>query len=156
MAGTPYDLSTAIEAETPQEASRPYETRAGAAGRESEAPSGRNLGEHVFIWVAWALAAAFWGATLTTLVGILRAAAATRTTVSMLGASGGSAYLALVVTAFALMALALAYGSLRSASRSTRPGEFGAAALYDAMERQGGEDFANQNPDARRVNRESL
>jgi hypothetical protein len=148
MASTPYDP------DTPHGAPSPYADEPAAAGGESEAPDARNVGEHIFIWIAWALAAAFWGATLTTLVGILRAAAAPSATVGTSGPPGGSAFLVLVVTAFASMAIALAYGSLRSISRPARAGEKGATAVYDGMERPSEEEFPTRTPGAPRGNRE--
>lgn len=127
-------------ASTPHDDAASYADRKAAAARDDETPRVRSVGEHVFIWVAWALAAAFWGATLTTMTGILRAAGATVPTVSAPGAPGGLAYLALVVTAFVVMAAALAYASLRSATQPERVGERATATPYDTIERQGGED----------------
>lgn len=128
-----------------------HDLRGADQARADEAPRDRSVGEHIFIWIAWALAAAFWGASLTSMAGILRAAGASPSTISAPGLPGGSAYLVLVVAAFVGMAGALAYASVRSASRSTRPGEAATAALYDTIERQGGEDMTSQSPDAARV-----
>lgn len=100
----------------------------------------RSVGEHIFIWIAWAVAAAFWGASLTTMVEIFRTAGQALPTVAVAGAPGGSAYLILVVTAFLALALAMAYASIRSAASSGRVGEAATAALYDSVERQGGEE----------------
>src|SRR4051794_6404413 len=75
----------------------------------------RSLGEHIFIWIAWVLAAAFWGASLTTMVQIFRAAGKSASeTVGAPGVPGGSAYLVLVVVAFLVMAFALAYAEIRA------------------------------------------
>jgi hypothetical protein len=120
-------------ASTPYEANTSYE-------REDEAPRERSVGEHVFIWVAWALAAAFWGATLTTISGILGSAGPASSAIAAAGAPGGWGYLALVVAAFLALAGALAYASLRSASGATRVSEVATASLYDSIERQQGED----------------
>jgi hypothetical protein len=117
----------------------------GAARREE-----RSVGEHIFIWIAWALAAAFWGASLTTMVEIFRAAGQALPAIDAPGAPGGSAYLVLVVTAFLVLALAIAYASIRSAtSRSGAAGEAATAALYNSIERQGGEDMTSRSPDRR-------
>ena len=111
----------------------------------------RSVGEHIFIWIAWAVAAAFWGATLTTMVEIFRAAGRALPAVAATGAPGGSAYLILVVTAFLALALAMAYASIRSAtSRSGAVGEAATAALYDSVERQGGEEMSGRFVDRRR------
>lgn len=110
----------------------------------------RSVGEHIFIWIAWAVAAAFWGATLTTMVEIFRAAGQPSPTVATAGAPGGSAYLVLVVAAFLALAAAIAYASIRSATtRSGAAGEAATAALYDSIERQGGEDMASRSADRR-------
>ncbi|CAN7276769.1 hypothetical protein LJR225_001380 [Phenylobacterium sp. LjRoot225] len=141
-------------ASTPNDANPRYGDRAADAAREDEAPPSRSVGEHVFIWIAWALAAAFWGGSLTSTMGILQAAGQDSSTLSAPGAPGGSAFLVLVVAAFVAMGVALAYGSLRSASRSARVGEGATAALYDSIERQGGEDSPRQSPDVTRANSE--
>ena len=119
-----------------------------AAARE------RSVGEHIFIWVAWALAAAFWGATLTTMVEIFRAAGQPGPQVSAPGVPGGSAYLVLVVVAFLVMAFALAWAEFRAASAAGRRGEAATAALYNSIERQGGEDLTAEAAARRRAERE--
>lgn len=107
--------------------------RLGAGG--DVAPLARSLGEHVFIWVAWALAAAFWGATLTTLGGILQALA---TPTPGGGDFAGMARLLLEAgIGVVLVGLAMAGGSLMFARRnrpldSTR--DAATAALYDPIE----------------------
>jgi hypothetical protein len=131
-------------------ASAPYDDRT-----DRDTRSERSVGEHIFIWVAWAIAAAFWGATLTTMVEIFRTAAQATTGMSAPGVPGGSAYLVLVVVAFLALALALAYASIRSAtSRSGAPGEAATAALYRSIDRQGGEDMTSRSPDRRREDRD--
>jgi hypothetical protein len=116
------------------------ETTAQPAGADDAPPRERSLGEHVFLWLAWALAAAFWGAALTTFMGIIRAAGQPVAAPVAAGAPGGMGYLALVIAAFAIVALTLAYASLRTA----RPGvsearsERRAVELYDAVERRDG------------------
>lgn len=125
--------------------------RAHAHAEDREA---RSVGEHIFIWIGWALAAAFWGGTLTTMVEIFRSAGRTVTTVSAPGAPGGMAYLALVVTAFVILALAIAYGAIRSAMSRPGSGEAATAALYNTIERQGGEDMTSRSPDLARSDRD--
>jgi len=137
-------------------AGAPYDDRNGYQTGDADAPRERSVGEHVFIWVAWALAAAFWGATMTVLAGILRAAGAAGG-ISASGASGVSAYLVLVIVAFLAMAGALAYASVRSAHgrRDLKAmSDAGAAALYNSIERQGGEDMTSRSPDRGRPKRE--
>ena len=102
MASAPYD---------PDGGTRP----AGADRRDDETRRERSVGEHVFIWIAWALAAIFWGATATIFAGILHDAGQAVAAPSAAGAPGGMGYLALVVIAFAAVSLALAYGYARTA-----------------------------------------
>lgn len=125
--------------------------RAHARAEERES---RSVGEHIFIWVGWALAAAFWGAALTTMVEIFRSAGRTVTTVSAPGAPGGMAYLAMVVIAFVILGLAIAYGAIRSAMGPPGSGEAATAALYNSIERQGGEDMTSRSPDRTRAERD--
>jgi hypothetical protein len=120
-------------------------SKARAAVREE-----RSVGEHIFIWIAWAVAAAFWGATLTTMVEIFRTAGQALPTVATAGAPGGLAYLILVMAAFLALALAMAYASIRSATSRSGAGEAATAALYDSIERQDGEDVASRSADRRR------
>jgi hypothetical protein len=123
----------------------------------AEAPRGRSLGEHVFIWVAWAAAAVFWGATLTTLVGIVRAIGQTPATAAGGADFGGVAWLIIdVVFGVVLLGAALAFASWMYARRDRRldpAGEAATARLYDAVERQGGEDMTSRSPDLPRTDR---
>jgi H+/Cl- antiporter ClcA len=124
-------------------ASGPYHDASATYGRDAEAPRERSVGEHIFIWVAWAAAAVFWGAMLSSIVGILQAAAQVTPTVRAPGMPGGMPYLALVILAFLFVALALLYAEFRTAQTSRRidaASEAGAAALYSRVERQGGEE----------------
>jgi hypothetical protein len=92
--------------------------------RSDTAPGGRSVGEHVFIWTAWALAAAFWSMTLAVFAGILRDTAQPVSAPAAPGAPGGMGYLGLVIAAFVVFGLALAYGSWRTA-RMERPDRVG-------------------------------
>lgn len=118
-------------------ASAPYDDRLSPYAREQDrAPRDRSLGEHVFIWIAWALAAAFWGASMTIFAGILRDASQSVAAPAAPGAPGGMVYLAFVIAAFAVVALALAYASLRTArmGRLEATSQSATAALYDRIE----------------------
>ena len=121
MASAPYDDSTA----------RYEQERVGA-------PRQRSVGEHIFIWIAWALAAAFGGASMTVFFGILRDAGQAVAAPAAPGAPGGMGYLAFVTAAFVVVALALAYASLRTAGRGPLEarGEAATAELYDRAERR--------------------
>jgi hypothetical protein len=118
--------------------------------REAAAPRERSVGEHIFIWIAWALAAAFWGAIMSSVIGIFRAASQPMPAIGAPGLPGGMFYLALVVVAFVLVGLTLAYAELRTARAGRRMDavtEAGTAALYNRIERQGGEDMTARSPD---------
>ncbi len=121
-------------------ASAPYDESNSAYGRErGDTPRERSLGEHVFIWIAWALAAAFWGASMTMFMGILRDASQAVAAPSVQGAPGGMGYLAFVVAAFVVVTVVLAYASLRSARAGGLEARSQAATaeLYDRLERNG-------------------
>jgi hypothetical protein len=121
-----------------------------AAGSRRE----RSVGEHVFIWLAWALAAAFWGASMTTFVGILQAAAQPAPALASGAADvGGSGFLLMTVAAATLLGAALAYGMIRSNQSDPRRApatEARTAELYDSIERQGGEDLTALSPERER------
>jgi hypothetical protein len=125
---------------------------------ERDAAPERSVGEHIFIWIAWALAAAFWGATLTTMVQIFRTVGQTTPGAGAPGAPGapgGTAYLVMVIVAFLVMAGALAYAEFRSAgSRAGGRREAATAALYNSIERQGGEDMTARSPRRRNSEQE--
>ena len=117
-------------------ASAPYEDRSPAEA----APRERSPGEHIFIWIAWALAAALWGATMTTFVGILRAVAQPGPGVWGGSDAAGVAWVIIdVVGGLVLLGAAMAYGSWMFARRDRRLDpltEARTAALYDDAERQ--------------------
>jgi hypothetical protein len=140
MAGAPYDERSALRDQPLGESSRE-----------------RSLGEHIFIWIAWALAAAFWGAVLTSGVGIVRAVS--QPSPGPVGGvdAGGIGYLLMdVVGGMLLLGLAMAYGSWMFARRNRRldpVSEAATAALYDRAEREGGADLTSRSPDLARERR---
>lgn len=85
------------------------------AVRDEDASHDRRIGEHIFIWCAWAAAAFLWGAYMTSLGHIL-SAIATPTPVSV--GLGWMGYLA--IGAFLALAGALAWGMFMSSSRDHR------------------------------------
>lgn len=113
----------------------------------------RSVGEHIFIWIGWALAAAFWGATMTTFFGIIRAVQ--QPTPGAMGATdaGGVGFLLMdVVGGLVVLGLAIAFGMFQFArrNRSLDPvTEASTARLYDIVERNGGEDLTTRSPEAR-------
>jgi len=134
-------------------ASAPYDNR-NYAKQAAAAPRDRSVGEHAFIWIAWALAAAFWGASLTTMAGILEAVTTPTPGVSPDADFGGVAWMLIdVVGGIFLLGGALAYGSMMYARRNRaldRTAEVATANLYNTIERQGGEDMTSRSPDQRR------
>lgn len=85
------------------------------AARDADAPRDRSVGEHIFIWCAWAVAAFFWGAYMTT-IGHILAAIATPTPAGV--GPGWMVYLA--VAGFVALGAALAYGMLMGSRRDRR------------------------------------
>ncbi len=138
--------------------SRPYDDRSAARGpSRSEAPRERSLGEHVFVWIGWALAAAFWGATMTTFWGILRSVS--HPTPGGGGADAGGVLFAVmdVVGGLIVLGAALAYGSWMFARRNRALDpvtEARTAALYDSMNRPDGEDSPRRSADRGRPERD--
>jgi hypothetical protein len=124
--------------------STPYDNQSYAAGGDV-APQARSLGEHIFIWVAWALAAAFWGASLTAMGGILQALATP--TPGGGDFAGVARLLAEAAAGVVLLGAAMAYGS-RIYARRNRPldsaRDVATAALYDPIERQGGAEWTGR------------
>ncbi|MDB5446385.1 MAG: hypothetical protein JWQ97_1702, partial [Phenylobacterium sp.] len=98
-----------------------YHSAAYASGHDADAPRERYLGEHIFLWVAWAFAAAFWGATMTTFIGILRAVWQPAPGMAGGADAGGVALLLIdVVGGLVVLGLAMAYGSYMVARRNRR------------------------------------
>jgi hypothetical protein len=108
-----------------------------------------------FLWVAWALAAAFWAATFTTAMGIMAALSHPTQAGPAGGADAGGVGFALmdVVGGIVILGLALAYGLYRYSTRDKRLDpvtEASTAALYDSIEQQGGDDMTSRSPETRR------
>lgn len=139
MATTPNDANPRFQA-SPAEADRTAQ-----AAHDDDTWRSRNVGEHVFIWLAWAMAAAFWGATLTTMAGILGSAEGGAASIGAPSLSGGSAaFLLLVVMVFVALAAALAYASLRSATRAAGS-ESATAAVYATIYPRDRENIADRS-----------
>jgi hypothetical protein len=119
-------------------ASAPFHVTSGAYGG---AAGERSMGAQIFIWIGWALAAAFWGASMTILAGILRDVGQPVSAPHAPGTAGGAGYLIFVIIAFVVFALSLAYGWLQTSrlGRFGGRGEAATAALYD----QGDGDSSN-------------
>jgi hypothetical protein len=111
-----------------------------------------HLGSTLFLWIAWALAAAFWAATFTTAMGILQAV--TSPTAGPAGGvdAGGIGFAMMdVIGGMVILGLALAYGMYRYTTRDKRMDpvtEASTAALYNNIERRGGDDESTLSPEA--------
>lgn len=113
-----------------------------------------SAGATAFLWIAWALAAAFWAATFTTALGILQAVSHPTDTAGVGGADAGGVGFALmdVVGGMVILGLAIAYGLYRYSTRNKALDpvtEASTAKLYDIVEAQGGEDMTTRSPEAR-------
>src|SRR5438270_13701375 len=98
-------------------ATAPYDERTAGYAAPEEARE-RSVGEHIFIWIAWALAAVFWGATMTTFMGIVEAVSQPSPGVSGGADAGGVGFLLMdVIGGLLLLGLAMAYGSWMYARR---------------------------------------
>jgi hypothetical protein len=128
-----------------------HDGRPDADASDHRAVRQRNVGEHIFIWIAWAVAAVFWGGAMTAMVQIFRTAGQSVQGGAAPGAPGGMGYLVFVIVAFLVMAFALVWAQFRAASRrSDAPAEAATAALYNSIDRQVGEETAGRAPDRRR------
>jgi hypothetical protein len=136
-----------------------YETSAGYEARRDgetvERAGHHHAGEQIFLWLAWTLAFAFWALTMSTFFGILRALSSGVPGGIQGGVDAGGAgfFLIDVVGGVIVLGVALAWGMARWATRDKRLDpitEASTAALYDRIERGGGEDMTSRSPDARR------
>jgi hypothetical protein len=132
-------------------ASTSYDDGSEPLGRSAATPRERSVGEHIFIWIAWALAAAFWGATMTTFVGILRAAFQSGPgVVGGADAAGVTFTLMEVAGGLIVLGLAIAVGSWMFAHRNRALDpmtEAATARLYDHPERPDREDLSARPAD---------
>ena len=111
-------------------------------------------GERVFIWIAWVAAFAFWLFTMSSAVGILRDVFQPAAEQVPGGPGGGELGLILLtVIAFFVLGVAVLWASIRWATRdkSLDPvTEASTRALYNAVERAGGDDMVTRGPGARK------
>ena len=130
---------------------RPYDDTDAGYGADTERGS---VGAKIFIWVAWALAAAFWAFSLATGAGILGALGAPSNGPGAGEADvGGVSWLLInFIGGVIILGGAIAYGAYRYASRdkSRDPAtEAATHALYDITEAAGGDDEVTRSPEAR-------
>lgn len=125
-------------------ANGPYDA---PVAREPAPRRERSVGEHIFIWIGWALAAAFWGMTMTTIGGIVRSVMQPSPAPSGGVDAGGVGFVLMdVVGGLVLLGLAMAYAAWRFSHRNRAldpVSEAATAELYNRVERRGGDDLAN-------------
>jgi hypothetical protein len=131
---------------------RPYSDMDNTAyGREEAAPTtSGGVGAKIFLWTAWALAAAFWAFSLTTGVGILRAMGGASASGDV-GVSGGG-WAVMNIVAPVILGMAIAYGAYRYLTRDRSKDALTEAATraeYDMIEAAGGDEAIDRSPDAR-------
>jgi hypothetical protein len=126
-----------------------YSARTNASGHTS-----RDLGATIFVWLAWAFAAMFWGFSLTTGFGIMQALGHPAN--SGIGAgeadAGGVGWMLINFVGVIVLGGALAFGAYRYATRDKRKDpmtEASTAALYDTIEQEGGDDASTRSPEER-------
>lgn len=113
----------------------------------------RSIGGQIFLWLAWAAAAIFWGLTFSTVMGIMGALGDPAARAQGGIDAGGLGWGLQTVIGVAVLGVALAYGMMRYATRDKRKDpmtEVATAQLYDTIERQGGDDMTTRSPEARR------
>ena len=114
----------------------------------------RDPGGIAFIWIGWTLAFAFWALTMSSFFGIISTIMSTTPAGPKGGMDGGgAAWFVMEVVGVLALAAALGWGVLRYATRdkSLDPmTEASTAALYDSVERNGGDDMVSRSPEARR------
>jgi len=99
----------------------------------------RDVGAQIFLWLAWAVAFAFWVFSMTIDAGIVRALAqGGHNTLAGGLDSSGSLYFLIGVFGFFVLGVAIAYGAARWATRDKRldpTTEAATAQIYDELER---------------------
>jgi hypothetical protein len=136
--------------------STPYgDTPATAAHHESGyGHAKRDLGATFFVWLAWAAAAFFWGMTLTTAAQIMGTPAPSQSLGPGEADAGGVGWGLMNFVGVIILGLAIAYGGFRYMTRDKRKDgvtEAATAALYDRVERSGGDDDVSLSPEAHRT-----
>ncbi len=120
-------------------------------GLETYEDTGSGLAGKAFLWIAWALAAVFWGFLLTTGVGILQATRAPSLARPVGGADiGGLGFFAMdVMGGLVVLGLAIAFGMWRYSSRDKSMDpvtEAATAATYEMVDAAGGDDDIHRGP----------
>jgi hypothetical protein len=134
----------------------PYAVHASADRRGATASRTQPVtGPTIFVWIAWALAAAFWALTMTTAAGILQATGNGAGPGPTGGAvdAGGAGWGLINVVGVTILGLAIAYGAYRYATRDRKKDpmtEASTAALYDEIESGADDGMSDRSPEANR------
>jgi hypothetical protein len=130
------------------------EARRADAVRPGERAPYKDAGAQIFIWIAWCLLFAFWTFSMIIDVGIFRALAQGGPGSIRGGVGpGGAGFFLMTVLGAIVLGIAIAYGAARWATRDRRSDamtEASTAALYNAIERAGGDDEVARSPESRR------
>lgn len=114
----------------------------------------RRPGEQAVIWILWALAFAFWAFSFSSAIGIFHEVFQPAAEQVPGGPGGGELGLILLAgVAFFLFAVGLIWASIRAAGRDKgldATTEASTRALYDTVERAGGDDMVTRSPGARK------
>jgi hypothetical protein len=132
-----------------------YDSRYAARADQASASAYRDPAGTTFLWIAWAIAFAFWAFAMSTFFGILEAIGRGGPGSIRGGVdAGGVGFLLMdVIGGVIVLGVALGWGMARWATRDKRRDavtEAATAALYDRVERAGGDDLVDRSPDARR------
>lgn len=128
-----------------------YERDSYARQEPVETASG-GVGGKIFLWVAWAAAAAFWAFSLTTGIGILNSTRGANGPGPGEVDAGGVGWGLMNVVGVTILGLAIAYGAFRYFTRDKRNDALTEAATraeYDMVEAAGGDDDVHRSPEAR-------
>lgn len=121
--------------------------------------TGRGVAGQIFLWVAWAAAAIFWGFSLTTGLGILSSTPAVNGPGPGEADAGGVGWMLInFVGGLIVLGGAIAYGAYRYASRDKRLDPMTEAAThaeYDEIESAGGDIVSDTSPESERRTRVS-
>jgi hypothetical protein len=120
---------------------------------DAHAHRDRSLGEHVFIWIAWACAAFFWGLTTTVFFGILHAVSQPTPPVAGAVDAGGAGFVLTTIVGVVVLGAGIAFGSYTTARRNRRLDpmtEAATAAIYDGRDGRGGMDMPRRSPELHR------
>lgn len=119
----------------------------------TQAPARPDVGATIFVWVAWAAAAFFWGVTLTTAVHILGSPMPNQGVGPGEVDQGGVGWGLMNVVGVIVLGLAIAYGAFRYMTRDKRKDpvtEASTHALYDRIENVDGHNESSLSPEAHR------